>query len=152
MFKRDQAGRSGGVDEEGDLARTERLKEIIQEHGWPRYDLVGRDGANAAWVIAQHSDLDPQFQETALELLKEAAEDGQASPGNVAYLEDRVAAAKGAPQTYGTQIACDGGKANVSTPLSHPDRVDKLRADAGLDPFDQYLAYMDKMCSGASER
>jgi hypothetical protein len=69
MFRRDQAGRTGGVDNEGDEVRTHRLKQIIAEYGWPIIDLVGEDGADAAWAIAQHSDLDPEFQAAALELL-----------------------------------------------------------------------------------
>jgi hypothetical protein len=146
MFRRDQAGRTGGVDDEGDTARTERLKEIIEEYGWPTIDLVGKDGADAAWTIAQHSDLDPAFQETALELIRAAAEDGQASWGNVAYLEDRVAVAKGAPQTYGTQIGCGPKGPKLATPLTDPERVDDLRAKAGLDPLDAYLAEMAAIC------
>jgi hypothetical protein len=135
MFEEDQAGRlSGDWDSVDDRARTERLKGIIAEHGWPTFDLVGEDGADAAWLIAQHSDLDPEFQQEALNLIKKAAADGQASKGNVAYLEDRVAAGAGAPQTYGTQIGCVRGQAKPA-PLKDPERVDELRADAGLEPF-----------------
>jgi hypothetical protein len=148
MLRRDQAGRTGGVDNEGDTARTERLKEIIEEHGWPGFDLVGKDGGDAAWAIVQHSDLDPAFQEEALELLRAAAEDGQASWGNVAYLEDRVAVAKGEPQTYGTQVGCGPNGPKPATPLADPERVDELRAEAGLETLDEYLAEMDRICAG----
>lgn len=150
MFRRDQAGRTGGVDNEGDTDRTERLKEIIAEYGWPTVDLVGKDGADAAWTIAQHSDLDPEFQETALELIRAAAEDGQASWGNVAYLEDRVAAAKGEPQTYGTQIGCGPKGPKPATPLKSPERVDELRAKAGLGTLAEYMAQMRAICRGES--
>jgi hypothetical protein len=150
MFRRDQAGRTGGVDNEGDTARTEALKEIIAEHGWPTTDLVGKDGADAAWAIAQHSDLDPEFQAEALELIRTAAADGQASWGNVAYLEDRVAVGDGVPQTYGTQIGCVRGRAKLATPLTDPERVDELRAKAGLEPLDDYLAELDKICAEES--
>ncbi len=104
MLERDQSGRTGGPDPEGDLARTERLEEILAEHGWPTISLVGEDGEDAAWAIAQHSDQDPEFQREALELIRAAVADGEASPGNLAYLEDRVAVAAGEPQTYGTQV------------------------------------------------
>lgn len=146
MMRRDVAARRGGEDPEGDAARTERLKQIIEEYGWPTFDLVGRDGANAAWLIAQHSDLDPQFQESALELIKEAAANGQASPGNVAYLTDRVAVGKGEPQTYGTQITCKGPKAKPATPIRNRANVDVRRKRAGLDPLADYFAEMDKLC------
>ena len=105
MMAEDQEERTGGGTIE-DEPRTARLKEIIEEHGWPGYDLVGEEGEDAAWALAQHADLDPEFQQQALELLRDAVAEGQASPGNLAYLEDRVAVAQGQPQLYGTQMGC----------------------------------------------
>lgn len=147
MLQRDQDGRLGGTDPEGDIARTERLKEIVEEHGWPTIALVGEDGEDAAWAIAQHSDLDPEFQAMAVELLREAVADGQASPGNLAYLEDRVLAGKGEPQVYGTQIACRSGGAEPATPIVDEASVDDRRLAAGLDPLADYLEEMAEICA-----
>lgn len=147
MLERDQAGRLGGVDEEGDQRRTARLDEIIAEHGWPGVSLVGEDGEDAAWAIAQHSDLDPDFQERALDLLSAAVAADDASPGNLAYLSDRIAAAKGEPQRYGTQVACGEDGPTPATPLEDEASVDDLRADAGLPPFEDYLAEMAQICA-----
>lgn len=147
MLDRDQSGRTGGEDEEGDEVRTERLKQIIAEYGWPGFDLVGEDGEDAAWAIAQHSDLDPEFQSCALKYLRIAVDAGQGSPGNLAYLSDRIAVAAGEPQTYGTQVACGpNGKPKPSTPLAKPDRIEELRAAADLDPYEDYLAEMEQIC------
>jgi hypothetical protein len=147
MLERDQSGRTGGPDAEGDAARTERLAEILDGHGWPTYDLVGEDGEDAAWAIAQHADLDPAFQRRALELLRGAVAAGQASPGNLAYLEDRVAVAAGQPQTYGTQVGCAPDGPQPATPLADPAAVDQLRAAAGLGPMADHLAEMAEICS-----
>jgi uncharacterized protein DUF6624 len=147
MLERDQSGRTGGPDAEGDAARTQRLAEILDEHGWPTYDLVGEDGEDAAWAIAQHSDQDPALQRRALELLRTAVAAGQASPGNLAYLEDRVAVAAGQPQTYGTQVGCGPEGPQPATPLADPPAVDGLRAAAGLEPLADYLAEMAEICS-----
>lgn len=150
MLERDQAGRMGDDDPEGDQARTERLQQIIAECGWPATDRVGDDGGEAAWAIAQHSDLDPAFQEEALALISEAAEDGQASPGDVAYLEDRVRAGKGEPQKYGTQIACVDGELGPANGWEDASRVDELRAEAGLEPLEEYYAsFGDDPCAGS---
>lgn len=146
MLERDQSGRDGGPDPEGDAARTQRLAEILDQHGWPTYDLVGEDGEDAAWAIAQHSDLDPAFQARALELLRSAVAAGQASRGNLAYLEDRVAVGAGRPLRYGTQVGCGPDGPEPATPLVDPDAVDGLRAAAGLDPLDDYLAEMAPIC------
>ena len=146
MLQRDQAGRTGGADTEGDTARTERLRQILARHGWPGFDLVGRDGGDAAWAIAQHSDTDPAFQKHALELLTAAAERGQASWGNVAYLTDRVAVAEGRPQTYGTQVGCGPGGPKPNTPIADEGAVDQRRAKAGLAPLADYYAEMTAIC------
>lgn len=152
MRNADQAERRGEEPwlTENDRARTERLKEIIDEYGWPTPEMVGKDGATAAWLIAQHSDLDVAFQERALALMKDAATRGDADPTEVAYLVDRVAINKGQRQTYGTQAGCaDGGAA--PKPLVDPENVDVRRAAVGLEPLDDYLAEMEKVCADEIE-
>ncbi len=150
MAERDQVERTGAPDEatdETDEDRIARLKEIIAEHGWPTFDLVGRKAGDAAWLIAQHADLDPMFQSEALELLRAAVEDGQASPGNLAYLEDRVAVAEGRPQNYGTQVRCGRDGPVPTTDIVDEAAVEKLRRDAGLDPLADYLDEMAEVCA-----
>ena len=147
MLQRDQAEREGKPQDESDQTRTTRLKDIIREHGWPTIALVGKDGADAAWTIAQHADLDPAFQQEALDLLRRAVADGQASPGNLAYLEDRVAVAKGEPQVYGTQIRCGPDGPVPATPIRDEPGVEQRRAAAGLDPLAGYLAEMTRICT-----
>jgi hypothetical protein len=147
MQQRDQDERTGiDGDTETDQDRTDRLEEIVGEHGWPGYDLVGKEGEDAAWTIAQHSDLDPEFQAEALELLRAAVDAGQASPGNLAYLEDRVAVAEDRPQVYGTQVGC-GADGPVPQPIEDPDGVEQRRADAGLGTLEDYLTEMTEICS-----
>jgi hypothetical protein len=146
MMDEDQAERTGAdVAEWNDDERTARLVEIMDEHGWPGVDLVGGDGASAAWLIAQHSDLDPDVQQRALELMREAVADGQADPSELAYLEDRVATNAGRPQTYGTQIGCVGGHAEPRD-IADPETVDERRAEVGLEPLADYLAELDPAC------
>lgn len=148
MLERDQAGRLGaGPDAEGDAARTERLAAIIAQHGWPTFDLVGEDGEDAAWAIAQHADLDPDLQRCALEHLRIAVDAGQASPGNLAYLDDRIQVAAQAPQRYGTQIACTDDGPVPATPLADADAIEQIRAEADLPPYADYLAEMAEICA-----
>lgn len=147
MLAQDQADRLSGAGPGGDIARTERLKEIIAAYGWPTISMVGEDGEDAAWAIAQHSDLDAAFQREALELLRAAVAAGDASPGNLAYLEDRVAAGAGQPQTYGTQVGCGEDGPVPGTPIKDQANVDERRADAGLPPLADYYAEMAAICA-----
>jgi hypothetical protein len=149
MLAADQADRSSSEETGvgGDQARTERLREIVAEHGWPTQTLVGDDGATAAWAIAQHSDLDPEFQREMLQLMGATAAIGEADRGELAYLTDRVAANAGQPQTYGTQMGCGADGKPQLAPLAEPDRVDALRAAAGLSTLEDYLAELATICA-----
>ncbi|MER6272874.1 DUF6624 domain-containing protein [Streptomyces sp900105755] len=122
-----------------DADNTAWLEQVISQRGWPGIALVGERGADAAWLLAQHADLDPAFQRRALELLKAAVEAGDALPRHLAYLTDRVLVAAGEPQVYGTQYTDDGDGSNLRLqPVADPDRLDERRAAIGLEPAAEY--------------
>lgn len=149
MLAADQADRATAEppDLRAEQSRTDRLAQVVAERGWPTRTLVGSDGATAAWAIAQHSDLDPEFQARALELMRAATAAGEADPGELAYLVDRVAANAGRPQTYGTQAGCADDGTPQPAPIAEPERVDARRAEAGLPPLAEYLAELASVCA-----
>ncbi|HSJ51878.1 MAG TPA: DUF6624 domain-containing protein [Actinomycetota bacterium] len=123
----------------------------MEEHGWPSFELVGEDGATAAWLIAQHADHDVEFQQEMLALMREALAAGQADPTEVAYLEDRVAVNTGRPQLYGTQIRCRDGRPRPATPIADRARVDERRETVGLGPLADYFAEFVVACEAEAE-
>jgi hypothetical protein len=148
MQDADQAERTGEVNANNDAERTDRLKEIIEEYGWPTRGMVGEDGASAAWLIAQHADQDPEFQRAALALMCTAALAGEADVTELGYLVDRVAVNAGEPQVYGTQIGdCEGGRA-VPQPIADEAHVDERRAHVGMEPLEEYLEFFHDGCTG----
>ena len=46
-----------------------RLKEIVDQYGWPTYSLVGKEAANAAFLIVQHAVSDRPFMRKCLLLM-----------------------------------------------------------------------------------
>ncbi len=75
MAGEDQAARkialeSGILDQTIDIRNTARMKEIIDRFGWPTSKMVGDEASQAAWLIVQHADLDPEFQKECLSLMK----------------------------------------------------------------------------------
>ena len=124
-----------------DAANLPWLRQLIDNAGWPGQSLVGKDGAQAAWLLVQHADRDPAFQRRCLDLLAAAVARGEATATQQAYLTDRVLLHEGRPQEYGTQaIARDGRFA--ARRLRDPDHVDERRARAGLSPLAEYLDRM----------
>jgi hypothetical protein len=141
----------------GQMEATQRdnvewLKQVIADRGWPGRSLVGPDGADAAWLIAQHADHDLNFQQECLRLLEQAAAAGEVSQSNVAYLTDRVMLAETGRQRYGTQFGY-GEEGPEPLPLEEPDRIDELRASAGLIPLAEYRkAFEGRRCFAARPR
>jgi hypothetical protein len=122
---------------------TTRLKQIVADWGWPGYELVESDGAQAAWLIAQHSEHDPDFQAQVVELLEVAVRRNQADMQHLAYLTDRVRLAQGLPQIYGTQFM--GGTRLL--PVEDVANLDARRAKIGFPPIADYLEQLEFMSS-----
>ncbi len=127
---------------------TSRLKEIIEEIGWPTISKVGDEASGAAWLLTQHSDYDLGFQEKALAMMKELPKE-EVKKRNIAYLEDRVRAkGKGLPQIYGTQFWTDEKGKYGPRPIENLDKVDERRAAVGLGPLAKYQDIMEKLNRG----
>jgi len=121
-----------------------RLNSIIEEHGWPGTSLVGLDGCRAAWLIAQHAISQADFQMKCLDLLKVAAEHGEAPVRQVAFLTDRILFNKQEPQMYGS-IGSWNSEGQLSYgPILDEDKVNQRRAIAGLGSIDDELAEHQK--------
>ncbi|GAA2644252.1 DUF6624 domain-containing protein [Streptomyces lunalinharesii] len=119
---------------------ADRLTEILDAHGWPTADRFGAAAARGAWLVAQHADRQLEVQRRAVHLLERAVADGLASPRELAFLTDRRLVNDGREQIYGTQIAGVRDGAPVPWPCRDPERMDRLRAEVGIPPFDTYVA------------
>jgi hypothetical protein len=130
-----------------DADNTAWLKTLVRARGWPGQSMVGAAAADAAWLMAQHADRDPEFQRECLGLLEAAVRQGEASPRNLAYLTDRVLVHEGRTQRYGTQFM-HGHDGLVPQPIEDPEGVDELRASVGLEPLSSYEEQMKRMYEG----
>jgi hypothetical protein len=120
-------------------ANAQVLESALAE-GWPGFSRVGEDGAEAAWLIAQHAIGLPAFQRHCLALLAAAVAQGDVPATHLAYLTDRVSTLEGCRQVYGTQF--DWDEEGQMSPLAIDDEahVDARRAAAGLPPLAETIA------------
>lgn len=127
---------------ETDRDNTRWLAGVVAHSGWPRLSEVGEQAATAAWVLAQHADQAAELQLNFHEHMTTGVARGEADPGLLAYLEDRVRVNAGRPQLYGTQFISTAEGGLRPRPIRDPDSLDQRRAAVGLEPFAEYEAAM----------
>jgi hypothetical protein len=133
--------RLGAAMTQKDRANTAWLKRLVEAEGWPKISQVGERAAQQAWLLVQHADANPAFQLKALRLMEPLAASGEVSKSNYAYLYDRVMLKIAGKQRYGTQAMCSGGKRGLQ-PLEDESAVERLRAEAGLEPVARYMTQL----------
>ena len=138
--------------QEIDAESTAFLKSMVAERGWPTISEIGEDAAGAAWLLVQHADADPAFQEQVLELLEPLVEAGEAKGAHFALLTDRVLLAKGEKQVYATQFETSpDGKVMRPRATVDWENVEARRAAVGLPTLEEYGESMTETYGGAVE-
>ena len=131
---------------------AQRLRRVIESVGWPGADLVGPDGAEAAWLILQHAIAEPDLLRRALPLLETAAREGRADPAHAAMLDDRIRFFEGRPQRYATQLDWDAA-GNLSTgEVEDPQRLAERRLAVGLPPLEEQIETARSRAASEGER
>jgi hypothetical protein len=128
-----------GYDEEMEalhIRNAEQLEKIVAEYGWPGKSLVGKDGSDAAVIIAQHSISKPVLQRIFLEYLKSALVAGEALPVQEACLEDRILFNAGKPQKYGMLFDWNE-KGELYTNVDNVTLANKRRKRLGLKSIEE---------------
>ena len=126
-----------------DTLNTARLKQIVAAHGWPSASLVGKDGAGAAWLLAQHADADPEFQRQVLGFIEALVATGEVEGSHHAYLWDRTHD----PQKYGTQGRCVARGRWEPREIEDAEGVDARRSKIGLPPMEEYIKHVSELCA-----
>lgn len=129
-------------DDEVDIKSTAAMKEIIAQIGWPTISKVGKDAAEAAWLLVQHADQEPGFQKECIALM-EREPDTEVEKSLIAYLDDRIRVNTDQLQRYGTQFReeyDEDGKVIKYEPLPIEDleHVNERRLSMGLDTMEEY--------------
>jgi hypothetical protein len=120
-----------------------RLKEVFDKYGFVGYDLAGEKGSSNFWLMVQHSDHNPDFQNEVLRKMKIEVDKGNADSKIYGLLVDRVKINTGQAQVYGTQVdykmnPCRAFPKN----LADSANVNKRREEIGLQPLEEYLNMM----------
>jgi len=109
----------------------QELENIIQENGFPTYEMVGYQAMQGVKLVILHS---------RLEILEKYESEFKKYFGmkRLAYLIDKKRVAKKEKQLYGTQGDFDENKRLVFYPIEDEANLNKRRMEAGMDPIEQY--------------
>jgi hypothetical protein len=129
-----------------DVKNTRRLQEIVAGHGWPSPDLVGQDGAGAAFILLQHASYDAQ--KALFPLVEAGYRDGTVPGQSYALLLDSILVWEGKPQVYGSKARpvdewVDGEP--TFWPIDDEADVDRRRAEVGLSPLAEYREMLKRL-------
>jgi hypothetical protein len=127
----------------GDSARTARLKDILEEYGWPDSSRVGNEAASAAFLILQHSP-SHEFQKRLMPVLEGLAERGVVPREEAAMLIDRVLMHDSLPQRYGTQFNMVNGRLILYS-VEDETLLEARRTSMGLPPLEDYMRVMEEL-------
>ncbi len=119
-----------------------RLQAMVEEHGWPGSDLVGRDGAESAFLVLQHAT--HPVQKELFPLVEAGYRAGTVSGQSYALLLDRILVGDGRPQVYGTQATWTDGQLTFE-PIEDEANVDVRRAEIGLPSLAEYRELLTRM-------
>jgi len=129
------------------------LKDIFKKYGFPNYDLVGQEGSNNFWLLVQHQDRHPTFQDSILAKMKIEVDSNKASSVNYAYLVDRVKVNTGQKQVYGTQMELNTEQTSyVPKSVIEPDKLNERRASIGLGTIESYIEIMNTRYFGSLKK
>lgn len=126
---------------------TARLREIVSAYGWPGRSLVGEDGADAAWLLLQHTNsrvttirsaAGDEFCRSCVVLLRDAVARGEAHPRHLAAIADSLRLSNDEPPEFASlpeQYPADRGGRAVFQWNVDPAAIDERRAAIGLPPL-----------------
>ena len=114
-----------------DQRLTAKLLKMVPPKGWFLQSVYGRQGAGAAFLIIQHSEIE-QWRRF-VPILEPLVARGEVEGQSYGLMYDRLAINEGRPQRYGTQMTCIGGRWAIDyANLEDPENADARREAMGF--------------------
>jgi hypothetical protein len=135
--------------QETDSLNFIKVNKLFDKFGFPGFKEVGKQSSHNFWLLVQHFDKEPNFQEKVLKKMKVEVDSNNTSKSNYAYLVDRVKVNTGQLQIYGTQMVLNKDSTSYEPkPLFEPEKVNERRQSILLPPIENYIEMMNKRYFG----
>ena len=115
-----------------------KVRDILDTHGWPSKNKIGKKGNSTLFLVIQHANFD--VQTTYFPMMQKAMHQGSLAKRQYAMFYDRLLLGQGNKQIFGTQLAMDkSSNKPYVLPLKDPMNVDKRREEMGLNTMQENL-------------
>lgn len=115
---------------------------ILKQRGWPTKQLVGDDGADAAFFLIRNT-TSPELQAALLPVVIAATTKGEITLHDFAFFIDRVRINAGLKQLFGTQATIRDGFL-MMFPIADEAFVDARRKQYQLPPLADYQRTLEQ--------
>jgi len=120
------------------IVNEEKVRAILDKHGWPERALIGEQGNLTICNVIQHADNEIRIK--YLPMMRQAVLDKKLEPRFLVRAEDRIATERGDLQIYGGQMKYYPETKSFNVwPVYDPENIDKRRAEIGLGPIAEHL-------------
>lgn len=129
------------------------IRSLFYTYGYPNAKLVGTVSAHNFWLLIQHADKYPYFQDSVLTLMKIEVDKDNVSGKDYAYLIDRVKVNTKQLQIYGSQMELNKDSTSYQPkPLIAPKQVNQRRNSVGLGSIEEYTQLMNNRYYGTLKK
>lgn len=125
------------------LNQANELERIVETYGWPKISLVGKEGADAAWLILQHSISRPDFMKRCFPVFESAVQENEASSRHLACLTDGIRYFSREPQVYGSYFDWNEKGQFCPWVIEDPENVNERRNKMGLNTLEERIKEME---------
>ncbi len=121
------------------LKNAHKLKEFIDEKGFPSRDHVSEEACTDAIKIVLHAISWPEFMRAQEVVLQDLAKDGKVPKMYVAILIDRIRFYEGRKQIYATNADWDENGIMRITDVEDEENLNARRASMELEPIESLV-------------
>ena len=126
------------VYEKNHIINEKKIRDLLDENGWPSKEQMGEFGNLTICNVIQHSDNAIRIK--YLPLMRQAVKDKKLEPRFLVRAEDRIATERGGLQIYGGQMKYYPETKTFNVwPVYDPLNIDQRRAEIDLGPIAVYL-------------
>jgi len=126
------------------LSQANELERIVEAHGWPKFSLVGKEGAEAAWLILQHSISRPDFMKRCFPVFESAVQENEAAIKHLSCLIDGIRYFSREPQVYGNYFDWNEKDQFCPWVIEDPENVNERRMKVGLNTLEERIKEMEE--------